>query len=96
MDETNEVIDVVRQLALYLRRNPRACDTALGIARWWLAGSAHTQPALVDMALSRMVDLGVLECLPAADGRRRYRRTEPAALTDARLDQLATASGTLH
>ena len=96
MDETDEVIDVVRQLALYLRRNPRACDTALGIARWWLARSPCTQPRIVNMALDRMVDLGLLECRPATDGRRRYRRSEPAALIDARLDRLVAGNGRLH
>jgi hypothetical protein len=96
MDETDEIIDVVRQLALYLRRNPRACDTALGIARWWLEGSVRVPPATVAQALDRMVDLGVLECRSAADGRRRFRRAEPAALIDARLDRLSSGNGTLH
>ena len=50
----------VQQLSHYLWRHPNACDTAEGIARWWLLG-ARTSPPLpvVLSALDHLQALGV-------------------------------------
>ncbi len=57
----------VQQLSHYLWRHPNACDTAEGIARWWLLG-AHTSPPLplVMSALDHLVALGLLQAHRAA------------------------------
>lgn len=86
----------VQQLSHYLWRHPNACDTAEGIARWWLLGvSSPTPLPVVISALDHLQALGLLQAHRAADGRVRYRR--PAAddaLHDAQLQALAhTATG---
>lgn len=80
----------VQQLSHYLWRHPNACDTAEGIARWWLLG-AHTSPPLplVMSALDHLVALGLLQAHRAADGRVRYRRPASDAAHDAQLQALA-------
>ncbi len=70
-------------LVRYLIANPHACDTAEGIARWWLAGRPLSLDALRG-TLGRLAHEGVLEELRAADGRLRYRRLA----TDDRLHAL--------
>ncbi len=80
----------VQQLSHYLWRHPHACDTAEGIARWWLLG-AHTSPPLpvVLSALDHLQALGLVQAHPAADGRVRYRRPAADAAHDAQLQALA-------
>ena len=70
-DCDERTVDIVRRLASYVDANPRACDTALGIARWWLQCD---DAAPVQKALHWMTAHGLMEELPAADGRLRYRR----------------------
>ncbi len=86
----------VQQPSHYLWRHPHACDTAEGIARWWLLG-AHTSPPLpvVLSALDHLQALGLLQAHRAADGRVRYRRPAADAAHDAQLQALAgTTRGT--
>jgi Fe2+ or Zn2+ uptake regulation protein len=72
---TNADLDaLVEALSEYLRRNPQACDTLDGIASWWLGGEWSQRPALVQEALDRLEELGVIERVRAGDGRVRYRR----------------------
>jgi hypothetical protein len=80
----------VQQLSHYLWRHPNACDTAEGIARWWLLG-ARTPPPLpvVLSALDHLVALGLLQAHRATDGRVRYRRPPADAAHDAQLQALA-------
>lgn len=82
----HDVMTTVQMLARYLRAHPHVCDTAEGIAHWWLMDLAP--PTVVEEALDWMVQHGVLEPLPAADGRTRMRRVADPAL-DAQLDALA-------
>ncbi|HSW14538.1 MAG TPA: hypothetical protein VLI06_16945 [Solimonas sp.] len=73
MRETDKVKDMVQAVSRYLQDNPQACDTADGIARWWL-GEA---PAVLDdlqRALDWLERKGEIERCPAVDGRTRYRR----------------------
>jgi DNA-binding transcriptional ArsR family regulator len=66
--------DIVGAIAVYLRENPDACDTAEGIHRWWFSPEAgYTQDA-VARALDWMTEHGLVEATTAADGRQRFRR----------------------
>jgi hypothetical protein len=71
---------IVSRLSQYWREHPDACDTSSGIARWWI--DVDPQPvsaAQVEAALEWMSACGLVESLPAADGRVRYRRAGTAA-----------------
>lgn len=81
-----DVMTTVQMLARYLRAHPHVCDTAEGIAHWWLLDLAP--PPVVEEAIDWMIGRGVLETLPAADGRTRLRRVADPTL-DARLEALA-------
>ncbi|MFG6413330.1 hypothetical protein ACG02S_05400 [Roseateles sp. DC23W] len=80
---------IVSHLSRYWRQHPDACDTAEGIARWWIDVEPQPVPAtLVEGALGWMSACGVVEALQAADGRVRYRRVSTDAALGARLDAL--------
>lgn len=87
--------EVVRALALYLRANPRACDSVDGIRRWWLAAHPVTTEDLME-ALQWMKDHGLVEELSAIDGRLRYRRCGPEAALQAAIDSPGDDAGTRH
>lgn len=70
----------VRRISSHLVANPLACDTCEGIARWWMGTGREVPLRPTQAAIDRMASLGLLERLPAADGRVRYRL---AALDDA-------------
>jgi hypothetical protein len=69
----DEVIAIVHALARYLRSNPLACDSAAGIAQWWLPESEVSMEAVLH-ALECLKEVGALEETAGADGRVRYRR----------------------
>jgi hypothetical protein len=81
-----DAMTIVMHVSRYLRSHPDACDTPAGIARWWL--DLDTPVAVVDEALGLMSAAGVVEPMPAADGRVRYRRRPSAEPLDARLERL--------
>jgi hypothetical protein len=56
----------------YLRRNPHAGDTAVGIARWWL-GATPAEFAQVEDALRSLELQHIVTRWVAADGREHYR-----------------------
>lgn len=64
------VLDALRR---YLGDNPLACDSADGIARWWLR--AAYAPRRVEAALQQLLSDGVLMRQSAADGRVRWKRS---------------------
>jgi Fe2+ or Zn2+ uptake regulation protein len=68
-----DVTTVVSQINIYLREHPNSADTAEGIARWWFASVPRPTTEQVRVALRWMEALGVVEALPAADGKVRYR-----------------------
>ena len=68
-----KVVDIVRRLAGYLDANQYACDTAAGIARWWLRIDPE-DTVYVQQALAWLKAHELIEELAAADGRLRYRR----------------------
>lgn len=50
-----------------------ASDTASGIHRWWLQSDPRWDIGTVTRALGQLVEAGLLDELPALDGRVRYR-----------------------
>jgi hypothetical protein len=65
---------VIYALAAYLRDNPRACDTAEGIRRWWLSPGLACTDDTVLAALEWMRQHAVIDMTTAADGRQRFTR----------------------
>jgi hypothetical protein len=61
--------EVAAQIARYLAAHPSACDTAEGVYRWWLKGTAASQSEVSD-ALEQLVQLGRVERLPQPVGTR--------------------------
>jgi len=74
MSDRRDVTVIVGALALYLRANPEACDTAEGIRRWWFSPGAGYEQDAVAEALDWMTRRGLVEATIAADGRQRFRR----------------------
>ncbi|WP_341892305.1 hypothetical protein [Variovorax sp. YR752] len=91
MDE-NDVTATVLQLARHLRAHPLACDSAEGIAQWWLAAEPASTKVLAG-ALDWMVARGVLEQSAGQDGRRRYRRLGDDRALDAAVAARASVDG---
>lgn len=58
----------------YLDRHPHAADTIEGIAQWWITQQRlEDSRAQVQAALDRLQAQGLIEVVPAAGGRHRYR-----------------------
>lgn len=74
MDE-DKVTAIVGGLARYLRANPLACDSASGIASWWLPPDDRVAMSSLLQALEWLKQHGALEVLVGSDGRTRYRRS---------------------
>jgi hypothetical protein len=74
MGDEPDLTAIVAALALYLRANPRACDTAEGIHRWWLSPNNEFTPDTVARGLDWMKRHNLLELTTAADGHQRFRR----------------------
>lgn len=88
----NEVTAVVRSLGRYLSAHPLACDSATGIARWWLKPEEQVSTDVLIHALQWLKDRDALEELTGADGRVRYRRRGD----DAALDRAVAAREALR
>jgi hypothetical protein len=87
---------ITRALARYLRTNPYACDTAVGIAQWWLPLEFEATEFDVLPLLERLASRGLLEKFGTADGRWFYRRVVLDAATDGTLEQMTKESNELH
>lgn len=74
MYEDADVEAVIAGVAMYLRENPRACDTAEGIRRWWLPPELDCTQETVIVALDWMTRHELIEMTTAADGRQRFAR----------------------
>jgi hypothetical protein len=94
MDE-DEVTRIVRSLAQYVRAHPLACDSAQGIAQWWLPDDDTSMDAL-ERALAWLTRHRVLEATAGGDGRTRYRRRCDDAELDAALALRSRARGQGH
>lgn len=88
--EQRDVLTIAQQLARYLRDHPDGCDTAEGIARWWMDSDQSAVPvAVMAAALDWMTACQVMEVLHAADGRIRYRLASDAPDLHAKLEAMA-------
>lgn len=74
MRDERDLSAVVGALLRYLRANPRACDTAEGIRRWWFAPDVQFTEDAVARALNALDREHLLEVTTAVDGHQRYRR----------------------
>ena len=72
MNDSHAVNPWEDAIASYLLDHRQSCDSAEGIARWWLNAPVTEWPR-VRQALQAMVSDGRLERLAGADGRDRYR-----------------------
>jgi hypothetical protein len=59
---------VVRALQRYIAAQPTAADTVVGIQRWWLAPSVDEPLPLVELALDRLIEEGVMRRVQLQDG----------------------------
>ncbi len=88
--EHRDVLTIAQQLARYLRDHPDGCDTAEGIARWWIDPDETAVPvAVTEAALQWMTACQLLETLHAADGRIRFRLASDDADLHAKLAAMA-------
>jgi hypothetical protein len=92
----DEVTAAVRVLASYLRANPLACDSALGIARWWFKPENVVSMDVLVRALEWLERRGAVEQSVAADGRVRYRRRGDDAVLDLALTAREATTGGNH
>jgi hypothetical protein len=75
------MVAVAQKLVSYVLTHPDACDTADGISRWWFETEDCMRPQELKQALDALVQQGLFEACPAADGRVRFRRrADEAAL----------------
>lgn len=65
-----------RALACYLRTNRHACDTADGIARWWVPQELNVLESELLPILDGYEARGLLRMFASADGRCHYRRRQ--------------------
>lgn len=81
----------VRELSRHWCVNPFACDTPDGMLRWWFPPGDEPHMSALSAALEWMERQGLIEALPAADHRVRYRRA--SGDVEARLRRLSAGVG---
>jgi hypothetical protein len=72
MNHDAVIVEIARVLACYWRDNPNAADGTAGIARWWLPPGHAYADTQVEVALSLLVQAGLVAVSQAADRRVRY------------------------
>jgi hypothetical protein len=84
-DDEGDAIDAVaRALQRYIAAHPTAADTVVGIQRWWLAPALDEPLLLVELALDRLIEEGVMRRVQLQDGSAIYSvvpRDEPSMPT---------------
>jgi hypothetical protein len=83
------MVAVAQELVSYLLAHPGACDTADGILRWWFETENLVSSQSLKEALVSLVERGLLEASPAADGRVRFKRRADTAALRAFLNETA-------
>lgn len=97
MASGTETAALVLLLCRYWRTNPLACDTADGIARWWLSARQAATPAEVDAALAALEARQLVERMVGRDGRVHFRLRHEIASHPRLLDtHLDDSSGSLQ
>jgi Fe2+ or Zn2+ uptake regulation protein len=76
MSPDRELAVLALALCRYWRRNPWACDTARGIAQWWLPAGDRATVAQVEAALRSMQERGLVERVVSGDGTEHFRLRE--------------------
>lgn len=85
-----------RALSSYLRANAQACDTADGIARWWLLPHFNVSEMEVLPLLDELFEKGLLTRFSTLEGRWLYRRASIDAWSDRELEQMAADTNGSH
>ena len=70
--ESSAELSLVRQIADYVTRHPRAVDTAEGIRSWWLRESDGVSQERLQSALDGMVSQGMITRRVLPDGQAVY------------------------
>ena len=67
--DERRIVAIAEMIERYVRKHPRAIDTAEGIGRWWLT-SQHSQDSieLVQNAIDSLVEDGCLTRIQLVDG----------------------------
>jgi hypothetical protein len=72
----SRIVVIAEIIERYVAENPRAADTAAGIASWWLMHQSHRDsPELVQRAIDYLVERGRLKRIQLADGTVVYARS---------------------
>ena len=79
-----------RTLSSYLRTNAQACDTADGIARWWMLPHIDVSEAEVLPLLDELREKGLVTRFSTLEGRWLYRRLSIDARSDHELERMTT------
>ena len=67
--EAEQIESAVREIEHYLRAHPHASDTLQGVSDWWLeALDSPLRADLLQAALDRLVERGILEARPIPGG----------------------------
>ncbi|CAN5818258.1 hypothetical protein BH11GEM2_BH11GEM2_26340 [soil metagenome] len=83
-NEGDTIDPVVRALRRYIAAHPGAADTVVGIQRWWLAPAVDEPMPLVELALDRLIEEGVMRRVDMQDGSAIYsaaRHDQPSHAT---------------
>lgn len=68
MTKSSDVEKIFQDVTAYLARNPQACDTAEGVARWWLTLEQNHPLETVQKALDQLEDEGRIAKRRIPDG----------------------------
>ena len=85
-----------RALSHYLRANAQACDTAAGIARWWMPPGRDVGESEMLPLLEELRGRGLLTKFSTLDGHWLYRRSRVDAASDRELELMTRDSNELH
>lgn len=66
-DEADAIGNVASALQRYIAAHPTAADTVVGIQRWWLAPAMEEPLPLVELALDRLIEEGVMRRVELQD-----------------------------
>ena len=85
-----------RALSRYLRANARACDTADGIARWWMPSGFNVSETEVLLLLDELREKDLMTRFSTLEGRWLYRRSRIDARSDHELECMTTDTHGSH